>query len=69
MIRVAKFRNVVSMQGYARSENPLDALKLWKEMSNQGLNPDRFTYNTLIMASVRAREMGVAMELLKEMKV
>lgn len=56
------------IKGYARSENPLEALKLWQEMSNQGLKPDRFTYNTLIMASVRAREMGIAMELLKEMK-
>lgn len=56
------------IKGYARSENPLEALELWKEMSSQGLKPDRFTYNTLIKACVRAREMGIAMELLKEMK-
>ncbi|KAL2650648.1 hypothetical protein R1flu_018776 [Riccia fluitans] len=56
------------IKGCARSDNPLEALKLKEEMISQGLQPQRLTYNSLIFACVNGRDMNQGFELLKEMK-
>ncbi|CAM6086271.1 unnamed protein product [Calypogeia fissa] len=56
------------IKGFARSDNPLEALKVREEMINNELQPQRLTYNTLIFACVRGGDMEKALELFKEMK-
>jgi pentatricopeptide repeat protein len=57
------------IKGYARSDNPLEALKLMDEMKSHGLQLQRLTYNSLILACVRGGDMARAFELLTAMKV
>eukprot|EP00897_Mesotaenium_endlicherianum_P009715 jgi/Mesen1/8772/ME000524S08067 len=56
------------IKGYARSDNPLEALKLVEEMQLLGLAPQRHTYNSLILACVRGGDLEKAIDLLEEMK-
>ncbi|CAK9257671.1 unnamed protein product [Sphagnum jensenii] len=56
------------IKGYARSDNPLEALKLMDEMKSHGLQLQRLTYNSLILACVRGGDMARAFELLTAMK-
>lgn len=58
-----------SLQGYSRSTNPLDALKLREDMTRLGLQPQKITFNSLILACVRGGDLKEALQLLKEMKV
>lgn len=39
------------------------------EILNQGVMPDRLTYNTLILACVESKKFDAAMQLFEEMKV
>ncbi|CAM6116715.1 unnamed protein product [Calypogeia fissa] len=57
------------IKGFARSGNPLEALKVREEMINNEVQPQRLTYNTLIFACVRGGDMEKALELFAEMKV
>ncbi|GBG75686.1 hypothetical protein CBR_g20311 [Chara braunii] len=57
------------IKGYARSDNPLEALVLRKEMRALGLPFQRLTYNSLILACVSGGDILCAFHLLKEMKV
>ncbi|CAI5982538.1 unnamed protein product [Closterium sp. NIES-64] len=56
------------LKGYARSDNPLEALSVAEEMHLQGLQWERVTFNCLILACVRAGDMDRALDLLQDMK-
>lgn len=56
-------------QGYSRSDNPLEALKLMDEMRSHNLQPQRVTFNSLILACVRGGDLQRALKLLSAMKV
>lgn len=59
----------VICQGYSRSDNPLEALKLMDEMRSHNLQPQRVTFNSLILACVRGGDLKRALKLLSAMKV
>jgi pentatricopeptide repeat protein len=59
----------VTWQGYSRSDNPLEALKLMDEMRSHNLQPQRVTFNSLILACVRGGDLQRALKLLSLMKV
>lgn len=61
--------SVVIWQGYSRSDNPLEALKLMDEMRSHNLQPQRVTFNSLILACVRGGDLQRALKLLSAMKV
>ncbi|XP_056174639.1 pentatricopeptide repeat-containing protein At5g10690-like [Syzygium oleosum] len=56
------------MKGYLNSGLPQEALNVHEEMSHQGLDPDRLTYNTLIFACIKAGNLDAAMCFFEEMK-
>eukprot|EP00850_Spirogloea_muscicola_P010366 SM000060S19698 [mRNA] locus=s60:584769:590244:- [translate_table: standard] len=56
------------IKGYARSDNPLEALKIANEMRLLGLPLQRVTYNSLILACVRGWDFDKALDFLDEMK-
>ncbi|KAI6681144.1 hypothetical protein NL676_035025 [Syzygium grande] len=56
------------MKGYINSGLPQEALNVHEEMSHQGLDPDRLTYNTLIFACIKAGNLDAAMCFFEEMK-
>ncbi|GJP39024.1 hypothetical protein CLOM_g23420 [Closterium sp. NIES-68] len=56
------------LKGYARSDNPMEALSVAEEMHLQGLQWERVTFNCLILACVRAGDMDRALDLLQDMK-
>eukprot|EP00850_Spirogloea_muscicola_P020364 SM000213S06829 [mRNA] locus=s213:204039:211980:- [translate_table: standard] len=56
------------IMGYARSDNPLEALKIANEMRLLGLPLQRVTYNSLILACVRGWDFDKALDFLDEMK-
>jgi len=41
------------LQGYARSDNPLEALRVVDEMQLQGMPLERVSYNSLLLACIR----------------
>ncbi|XP_024382492.1 pentatricopeptide repeat-containing protein At5g10690 isoform X2 [Physcomitrium patens] len=56
------------IKGYSRSDNPLEALKLMDEMRSHNLQPQRVTFNSLILACVRGGDLRRALQLLSAMK-
>ncbi|KAJ7556432.1 hypothetical protein O6H91_05G083500 [Diphasiastrum complanatum] len=56
------------IKGYSRSGSPLEALKVREEMHMYGIQPERLTFNSLILACVRGGDMDRAIQLMKEMK-
>lgn len=56
-------------QGYIKKGSPEAAFRVHDEMLLQGLQPDKLTYNTLILAAMKMENLGSAMKLLEEMKV
>eukprot|EP00245_Coleochaete_scutata_P003892 TRINITY_DN1591_c0_g1_i1.p1 TRINITY_DN1591_c0_g1~~TRINITY_DN1591_c0_g1_i1.p1 ORF type:complete len:715 (-),score=135.95 TRINITY_DN1591_c0_g1_i1:280-2424(-) len=56
------------IKGYARSDNPLEALAVVDEMKARGLPLQRLTYNSLILACVRGGDLEKATSFLEEMK-
>lgn len=50
-------------------QNPLAARKLFDEMGERGLTPDRGAYNALMGVYVRARDMRSAMEVMEDMEM
>lgn len=56
------------IKGYSRSDNPLEALKLMDEMRSHNLQPQRVTFNSLILACVRGGDLQRALKLLSTMK-
>ncbi|XP_057960099.1 pentatricopeptide repeat-containing protein At5g10690 [Malania oleifera] len=56
------------MKGYISKGCPRAALNLHGEILRQGLKPDRLTYNTLISACVKSKNLDAAMHFLEEMK-
>ncbi|XP_024532860.1 pentatricopeptide repeat-containing protein At5g10690 isoform X1 [Selaginella moellendorffii] len=56
------------IKGYARSENPLEALKVREEMQLRGMQLNKLSWNSLVMACVRGQDMDAALEILEEMK-
>lgn len=56
------------MKGYINSGLPQAALNVHEEMSHQGLDPDRLTYNTLIFACTKTGNLDAAMCFFEEMK-
>ena len=56
-------------QGYARSDNPLEALSVADEMALLGFPLERVAYNSLVLACVRAGDMERALDLVQDMKV
>lgn len=56
------------IKGYSRSDNPLEALKLMDEMRSHNLQPQRVTFNSLILACVRGGDLQRALKLLSLMK-
>ncbi|XP_011045813.1 PREDICTED: pentatricopeptide repeat-containing protein At5g10690 [Populus euphratica] len=56
------------MKGYISAGCPQDALPVHDEILELGLTPDRFTYNTLISACVKAGKLDAAMQFFDEMK-
>lgn len=56
------------IKGYIATGCPEAALRVHDEMLCQGLQPDKLTYNTLILASVKTEKMDSAMKFLVEMK-
>ncbi|KAF9614450.1 hypothetical protein IFM89_018686 [Coptis chinensis] len=57
------------IKGYIKDGSPQDAFAVRDEILRQGLKPDRLTYNTLVFACVKSRQMDAAMQLFAEMKV
>lgn len=66
---VIRLMFAVIWQGYSRSDNPLEALKLMDEMRSHNLQPQRVTFNSLILACVRGGDLKRALQLLSSMKV
>eukprot|EP00271_Cylindrocystis_brebissonii_P022391 TRINITY_DN8604_c0_g1_i1.p1 TRINITY_DN8604_c0_g1~~TRINITY_DN8604_c0_g1_i1.p1 ORF type:complete len:712 (+),score=110.76 TRINITY_DN8604_c0_g1_i1:58-2193(+) len=66
--RPTTFTYNLLIKGYARSDNPLEALKVMEEMRLQGLPLQRMSYNSLILACVRGQDLDMALELLEDMK-
>lgn len=60
---------VIYSQGYIQSGSYQAAVNLHEEMFHLGLEPDRLTYNTLILACVKSGKLDAAMHFLEEMKV
>ena len=56
-------------QGYARSDNPLEAITVMHEMQLQGMPLQRLTYNSLLLACVRGKDLESALDILEDMKV
>eukprot|EP00270_Netrium_digitus_P010029 TRINITY_DN307_c0_g2_i1.p1 TRINITY_DN307_c0_g2~~TRINITY_DN307_c0_g2_i1.p1 ORF type:complete len:815 (+),score=290.51 TRINITY_DN307_c0_g2_i1:180-2447(+) len=56
------------IKGYARSDNPLEAMRVMEEMELLGLPLQRHTYNSLILACIRGADLERALELLQQMK-
>lgn len=56
------------MKGYIKKGSPEAAFRVHDEMLLQGLQPDKLTYNTLILAAMKMENLGSAMKLLEEMK-
>ena len=56
-------------QGYINTGSPGAAFRVHDEMLLQGLQPDKLTYNTLILAAVKMENLDSAMKFLEEMKV
>ncbi|KAI3435397.1 CBS domain-containing protein [Psidium guajava] len=56
------------MKGYINSGFPQAALNVHEKMSQQGLDPDRLTYNTLILACIKTGNLDAAMRFFIEMK-
>ncbi|CAK9161791.1 unnamed protein product [Ilex paraguariensis] len=57
------------MKGYISSGCPLAALGVYDEIQQQGMIPDKLTYNTLIFACVKTEKLDAAMRFFEEMKV
>lgn len=66
--RPSTFTYNLLIKGYARSDNPLEALKVMEEMRLLNLPLQRLTYNSLILACVRGQDLETALDLLEEMK-
>lgn len=58
----------ILIKGYARSANPMEALKLREDINRLGLQPQKITFNSLILACVRGGDLGEALQVLREMK-
>lgn len=58
-----------NIQGYITAGFPMAALSVHDEILQQGLKPDRLTYNTLIFACVKTEKLDTAMRYFEEMKV
>jgi len=58
-----------SFQGYINTGSPEAAFRVHDKMSRQGLQPDKLTYNTLILAAVKMENLDSAVKFLEEMKV
>ncbi|MCO5609596.1 hypothetical protein L7F22_063826 [Adiantum nelumboides] len=58
----------ILIKGYARSTSPLEALKLRDEIDRLGLQPQKITFNSLILACVRGGDLEQGIQMLKEMK-
>ncbi|RVW52213.1 Pentatricopeptide repeat-containing protein [Vitis vinifera] len=56
------------MKGYITAGFPMAALSVHDEILQQGLKPDRLTYNTLIFACVKTEKLDTAMRYFEEMK-
>lgn len=56
-------------QGHITDGSPEEAITLFHEMSCLGLEPDRHTYNTLILASMKSEKLDVALSFFEKMKV
>ena len=57
------------LQGYARSDNPLEAITVMHEMQLQGMPLQRLAYNSLLLACVRGKDLESALDILEDMKV
>eukprot|EP00250_Pteridium_aquilinum_P012680 c20872_g1_i1 orf=71-1969(+) len=58
----------ILIKGYARSTNPLEALKLREDINRLGLQPQKITFNSLILACIRGGDLKEALQVLREMK-
>ncbi|KAG9455954.1 hypothetical protein H6P81_000462 [Aristolochia fimbriata] len=56
------------IKGYTNTDCPLDALLVHDEILRQGLKPDRLTFNTLLLACVKSKEMSLAVQFFAKMK-
>lgn len=56
------------MKGYISTGSPQSALRVFDEIRQQGLNPDKLTYNTIIFACVRMNDLESAVQIFQEMK-
>lgn len=56
------------MKGYISTGSPQAALRVFDEIRQQGLNPDKLTYNTIIFACVRMNNLESAVQFFQEMK-
>lgn len=56
-------------QSCAKSENPLEALKVAESMRKEGVAMDSVTYNALIFACIKGRRLDKALHFLEQMKV
>ncbi|KAI4316215.1 hypothetical protein L6164_024214 [Bauhinia variegata] len=56
------------MKGYINTGSPQAAINLHNEILNQGMKPDRLTYNTLLLACVKSNELDAALQFFEEMK-
>lgn len=58
-----------NLQGHISAGSPDVALTLLDEMLYLGLEPDRLTYNALILAHVKTEKLDVAMSFHEQLKV
>lgn len=56
------------MKGYISTGSPQSALRVFNDVRQQGLNPDKLTYNTIIFACVKMNDLDTAVQIFQEMK-
>ncbi|XP_074334241.1 pentatricopeptide repeat-containing protein At5g10690 [Apium graveolens] len=56
------------MKGYISTGSPQSALRVFDDIRQQGLNPDKLTYNTIIFACVKMNDLKSALRIFQEMK-